>query len=73
MGEIEVKVEYENQNAKLILTVVAGDGPSLLGISSAPAMFQKVMDTILQGAPQTLCFIDDILITGTRGGAFEKP
>ena len=35
------------------------------GILSAPAMFQKVMDTILQGAPQTLCFIDDILITGT--------
>lgn len=35
------------------------------GISSAPAMFQKVMDTILQGAPQTLCFIDDILITGS--------
>ena len=35
------------------------------GISSAPAMFQKVMDTILQGAPQSLCFIDDILITGT--------
>ena len=31
MGEIEVKVEYENQNVKLILTVVAGDGPSLLG------------------------------------------
>ena len=28
-------------------------------------MFQNVMDTILQGAPQTLCFIDDMLITGT--------
>ena len=35
------------------------------GISSAPAIFQKVMDTILQGAPQALCFIDDILITGS--------
>ena len=35
------------------------------GISSAPAMFQKVMDTILQGVPQTLCFIDDILIMGS--------
>ena len=31
VGEIEVNVEYENQSAKLILTVVAGDGPSLLG------------------------------------------
>lgn len=35
------------------------------GISSAPAIFQKVMDTILQGAPRALCFIDDILITGS--------
>ena len=31
VGEIEVNVEYENQSAKLILTVVAGDGSSLLG------------------------------------------
>ena len=31
LGEIEVKVEYENQNAKLILKVVAGYGPNLLG------------------------------------------
>ena len=30
VGEIEVNVEYENQNAKLVLTVVAGDGPSLV-------------------------------------------
>ena len=29
------------------------------------AIFHKVMDTILQGAPRALCFIDDILITGS--------
>ena len=34
------------------------------GISSAPALFQKVMDTILQGATGTMCYIDDILVTG---------
>ena len=34
------------------------------GISSAPALFQKVMDTILQGAPGAMCYIDDILVTG---------
>ena len=34
------------------------------GISAAPAMLQKVMDTILQGAHKTSCFIHDILITG---------
>ena len=34
------------------------------GIASAPAQFQKVMDTILQGVPGAMCYIDDILITG---------
>ena len=31
------------------------------GISSAPALFQKIMDTILQGV---ICYLDDILVTG---------
>ena len=34
------------------------------GNASAPAIFQRTMDTILQGVPHTLCYIDDILITG---------
>ena len=34
------------------------------GIASAPALFQRVMDTILQGVPGTMCYIDDILVTG---------
>ena len=34
------------------------------GIGSAPAVFQRVMDTILQGVPRALCYIDDILVTG---------
>ena len=34
------------------------------GVASAPAIFQKVMDTILQGIPQVICYIDDILVTG---------
>ena len=32
--------------------------------SSAPAIFQCVMDTILQGLSNVLCYLDDILITG---------
>ena len=36
------------------------------GISSAPAIFQKIMYTILQGIPRTLCYIDDILVTGAN-------
>jgi predicted O-methyltransferase YrrM len=27
-------------------------------------MFQKMMDTILQGIPGTICYVDDILVTG---------
>jgi len=34
------------------------------GISSAPAIFQRVMDSILQGIPKVLCYLDDILVTG---------
>ncbi len=35
------------------------------GVSSAPAIFQRVMDTILQGLPQVVCYLDDMLITGS--------
>ena len=33
-------------------------------VASAPTIFQRVMDTILQGLPGVICYIDDILITG---------
>ena len=35
------------------------------GVASAPALFQKLMDTILQGIPHVICYLDDILVTGT--------
>ena len=34
------------------------------GVAWSPAIFQKVMDTILQGLPRVICYIDDLLITG---------
>lgn len=34
------------------------------GIASAPAVFQRAMDAILQGIPHVICYLDDILITG---------
>ena len=34
------------------------------GVASAPAVFQKVMDTVLQGLSHVICYLDDILITG---------
>ena len=33
-------------------------------IASAPAVFQRTMDTILQGVPGVACYIDDIIVTG---------
>ena len=34
------------------------------GVVSAPAIFQRLMDTILQGIPGVICYIDDIMVTG---------
>ena len=34
------------------------------GVASAPAMFQRAMDIILQGVEEVICYIDDILVTG---------
>ena len=34
------------------------------GVASAPAIFQKLMDKVLQGLPGVLCYIDDILVSG---------
>lgn len=35
------------------------------GIASAPAIFQRMMEGILQGVPHVTVYIDDILVTGT--------
>ena len=33
------------------------------GVASAPAIFQKLMDTVLQGVSEVICYIDDILVS----------
>ena len=34
------------------------------GIASAPAIWQKAMSVVLKGCQGTICYIDDILVTG---------
>ena len=36
------------------------------GVSSAPSIFQATMDQILQGVEKTICYLDDILVTGSN-------
>ena len=35
------------------------------GVASAPALFQQLMENVLQGIPRVVVYIDDILITGS--------
>ena len=34
------------------------------GVASAPAIFQRIMDSLLQGIPNVVVYLDDILVTG---------
>jgi hypothetical protein len=35
------------------------------GVASAPAIFQREMDKLLQGHQNALCYLDDLLVTGS--------
>ena len=35
------------------------------GISSAPGIFQRTMESVLSGIPKVIVYLDDILVTGT--------
>ena len=38
------------------------------GVTSAPAIFQRTMDMILQGLDGVICYIDNILVTAMELG-----
>ena len=35
------------------------------GVAAAPAIFQRTMDAVLHGLPRVMCYLDDIIITGS--------
>ena len=42
------------------------------GVASAPAVFQRAMDSILQGMSHVICYIDDILVTGATADEHDR-
>ena len=42
------------------------------GVASAPAIFQRAMDTVLKGIPHCICYLDDILVTGRSDAEYLK-
>ena len=56
------------EDAKDVLTINTHKGLFRIerlnfGVSSAPAIFQSVMDRVLSGVKNVVCYLDDILIT----------
>ena len=66
-AHLQLPVEKESKN---YLTINTHQGlyvynRLLFGVASAPATFQKLMDTVLQGIAGVTCYIDDILVSST--------
>ena len=63
---LQMEVREEDQN---VLTINTSRGlfqynRLVFGIASAPAIWQRAIDQVLQGIPGVQCILDDITITG---------
>ena len=63
---LQLQLEEESREFVMVNTHMGLYGYTRLpfSIASAPAIFQRTMDTILQELNHVQCYIDDILVTG---------
>jgi len=64
-----LQMEMDDESKKL-LTISTHKGlfqyqKMPFGVASAPAIWQKTMDQVLQNTPRTQCIMDDMIITGS--------
>ena len=76
LSEAYQQILLEDESAKL-LTINTHQGLYQytrlpFGVASVPALFQKAMDSILQGIPHCICYLDDILVTGRSDAEHSK-
>nr|XP_055076811.1 uncharacterized protein K02A2.6-like [Misgurnus anguillicaudatus] len=68
LAEAYLQMEIE-EDSKVFLTINTHKGlyrynRLVFGVASAPAIWQRAMDQVLQGCPSTQCYLDDIIVTG---------
>ena len=68
---LQMEVDYESRKYLTINTQKGLFQYNRLpfGIASAPAIFQRTIETLLKGIPGVLVYQDDILVTGPNDGA----
>ena len=69
LSEAYLQVEVDDESKK-VLVINTHKGLFKFnrlpfGIASAPSLFQKIMDEMLSGLEHTVCYLDDIIVTGT--------
>uniref|UniRef100_A0AAV2JTD4 Gypsy retrotransposon integrase-like protein 1 n=4 Tax=Knipowitschia caucasica TaxID=637954 RepID=A0AAV2JTD4_KNICA len=70
LAEAYLQMEIE-EDSKMFLTINTLKGlyrynRLVFGVASAPAIWQRAMDQVLQGIPGTQCYLDDIIVTGAN-------
>lgn len=70
LAEAYLQMEMEEES-KVYLTIHTHKGlyqynRLVFGVASAPAIWQRAMDQVLQGVPGTQCYLDDIIVTGAN-------